>query len=61
MKTQEEDSCKPRRKASEEISPTDTLILDVLPPELREDCLRHPVCGTSYGSPGKPVQVYHIP
>ena len=30
-------SCKPRREASKEINPADTLILDVQPPEPRED------------------------
>lgn len=33
--------------SSEEVNPTDTLILNLQPPELLENkCLSHPVCGT---------------
>lgn len=39
--------CKPGREASKDTKPTDTLVLDLWPPELWENkcCLRHPVCG----------------
>ena len=39
--------CTPRREASEERKPADTLILDFRPPEkVNFCCLRHTVCGT---------------
>lgn len=54
--------CTPRREASEETSPAETLSSDFRPPESRGNAflwLKPPVRGTQHGRPGHTTATFH--